>query len=50
MSLLNQNKNKGGKKDAKKSAQKGAQGAKAVQKAKPTFVSKQMNTGSQRGS
>ena len=52
MSLLNQQNNKGKKKDNKKSeaaANKG--GSKFIQKPKSSgFVSKQANTGSQRGS
>ena len=52
MSLLNQNNKKGKKKDAKKNNPAGSQGSKFIQK--PTksggFVSKQSNTGSQRGS
>ena len=51
MSLLNQNNKKGKKKDNKKSASASGQSAKFIQKAKSTgFVSKQSNTGSQRGS
>ena len=51
MSLLNQN-NKKGKKGAKKANPAGNQGgSKFIQKPKTTgFVSKQSNTGSQRGS
>lgn len=50
MSLLNQN-NKKGKKDAKGNAKKTASANKFVQKPQSqTFVSKQQNTGSQRGS
>jgi hypothetical protein len=52
MSLLNQKNNKDKKKDAKKSAASG-QGSKFIQKSAKTsggFVSKQANTGSQRGS
>ncbi|MEQ1676294.1 MAG: hypothetical protein ABL876_06325 [Chitinophagaceae bacterium] len=52
MSLLNQNNKKGKKKDNKKAAQAANLGSKFIQK--PTksggFVSKQSNTGSQRGS
>jgi hypothetical protein len=52
MSLLNQNNKKGKKKDAKKNSPGATQGSKFIQK--PTksggFVSKQSNTGSQRGS
>lgn len=50
MSLLNQNNKKGKKKDNKKSAPSGNQGSKFIQKPKTGFVSKQSNTGSQRGS
>lgn len=52
MSLLNQNNKKGKKKDNKKNATTGgAGGSKFIQKPKSTgFVSKQSNTGSQRGS
>jgi hypothetical protein len=52
MSLLNQQNNKGKKKDAKKQATKTGQASKFIQKGKAAsgFVSKQMNTGSQRGS
>lgn len=49
MSLLNQKNNKGKKKDDKKS-NANAQGSKFIQKPKSGFVSKQQNTGSQRGS
>ncbi|WP_346236690.1 hypothetical protein ABDK00_014330 [Niabella insulamsoli] len=50
MSLLNQN-NKKGKKDNKKAAGKQAANAKLAQKpSAAAFVSKQQNTGSQRGS
>lgn len=48
MSLLNQNK-KGKKKDEKKK-QAAGQASKFIQKPKSGFVSKQQNTGSQRGS
>lgn len=52
MSLMNQNSKKGKKKDNKKANPGNAQGSKFIQK--PTksggFVSKQSNTGSQRGS
>ena len=48
MSLLNQNK-KGKKKEDKKNKNT-AQGSKFIQKPKSGFVSKQQNTGSQRGS
>lgn len=52
MSLLNQQNNKGKKKDAKKgSTPAPAGGSKFIQKPKSGgFVSKQSNTGSQRGS
>lgn len=52
MSLLNQKNNKDKKKDKKKSSvTAGAQGgSKFIQKPKTGFVSKQSNTGSQRGS
>jgi hypothetical protein len=53
MSLLNQNSNKGNKKDKKKNtaAANAKGGSKFIQKPKSTvFVSKQSNTGSQRGS
>ncbi len=51
MSLLNQKNSKDKKKDNKKSTATGAQGSKFMQKPKSTgFVSKQSNTGSQRGS
>jgi hypothetical protein len=52
MSLLNQNSKKGKKKDNKKGASSSATGSKFIQKPKTTggFVSKQANTGSQRGS
>ena len=50
MSLLNQNK-KGKKKDDKKSKSGSTSGSKFIQKPKSSgFVSKQQNTGSQRGS
>ena len=49
MSLLNQNK-KGKKKDDKKSKAANSSGSKFIQKPKSGFVSKQQNTGSQRGS
>ena len=49
MSLLNQNKGK--KKNDKKKNQNNAAGSKFIQKPQTnTFVSKQQNTGSQRGS
>lgn len=52
MSLLNQQNNKGKKKDPKKSAAAANKGgSKFIQKPKSSgFVSKQANTGSQRGS
>lgn len=51
MSLLNQNNKKGKKKDGKKNAAQNQQGSKFIQKPKSGgFVSKQANTGSQRGS
>jgi hypothetical protein len=52
MSLLNQQNNKGKKKDKKKAAVANSKGdSKFIQKPKSTgFVSKQSNTGSQRGS
>jgi hypothetical protein len=51
MSLLNQQKGKDKKKDGKKNAAAGAQSSKFIQKPKSGgFVSKQSNTGSQRGS
>jgi hypothetical protein len=50
MSLLNQNNKKGKKKDDKKSKGGTASGSKFIQKPKSGFVSKQQNTGSQRGS
>lgn len=51
MSLLNQN-NKKKKKEDKKSKSGNSSGSKFIQKAKSSsgFVSKQQNTGSQRGS
>jgi len=50
MSLLNQNKGKGKQKGNKKGGAAG-QGSKFIQKPKSSgFVSKQANTGSQRGS
>ena len=50
MSLLNQNKGKK-KNDKKKNQNTTGQGSKFIQKAQNTsFVSKQQNTGSQRGS
>lgn len=52
MSLLNQQNNKGKKKGNKKNPPNTAQGSKFIQKPGKTggFVSKQANTGSQRGS
>ena len=51
MSLLNQKKGKDKKKEGKKNATGNAQGSKFIQKPKSSgFVSKQSNTGSQRGS
>jgi len=52
MSLLNQQNNKGKKKDNKKNNATGKEGSKYIQKPKASsgFVSKQANTGSQRGS
>ncbi len=51
MSLLNQNNKKGKKKENKKSTAQGGQSSKFIQKPKSSgFVSKQSNTGSQRGS
>ncbi|MBL7762661.1 MAG: hypothetical protein JNL23_04465 [Chitinophagaceae bacterium] len=51
MSLLNQQNNKGKKKDGKKDNKSANQGSKFIQKPKSSgFVSKQANTGSQRGS
>lgn len=52
MSLLNQSNKKGKKKDNKKAGTTAAQGSKFIQKPKASggFVSKQANTGSQRGS
>jgi len=51
MSLLNQQNNKGKKKDGKKDNKASNQGSKFIQKPKSSgFVSKQANTGSQRGS
>lgn len=51
MSLLNQQNSKGKKKGNKKNQPASGQGSKFIQKPKSTgFVSKQMNTGSQRGS
>jgi len=50
MSLLNQQNNKNKKKGNKKNAAGNTQGSKFIQKPKSGFVSKQANTGSQRGS
>ncbi|MET0391653.1 MAG: hypothetical protein ABW019_00875 [Chitinophagaceae bacterium] len=51
MSLLNQQNDKGKKKGDKKNSTTNAQGSKFIQKPKSaSFVSKQQNTGSQRGS
>lgn len=50
MSLLNQNNKKGKKKDNKKNSPAAAKGSKFIQKPSSGFVSKQQNTGSQRGS
>lgn len=52
MSLLNQKNNKDKKKGNKKANTGSAQGSKFIQKPKTSggFVSKQANTGSQRGS
>lgn len=52
MSLLNQQNNKGKKKGANKKTATNAGGSKFIQKPKSSagFVSKQANTGSQRGS
>lgn len=52
MSLLNQNNKKGKKKGNQKSNTKGGTNSKFIQKPQNTagFVSKQQNTGSQRGS
>lgn len=52
MSLLNQQNNKGKKKGNKKNNTAQNAGSKFIQKAQPKggFVSKQTNTGSQRGS
>jgi hypothetical protein len=50
MSLLNQQNSKGKKKGDKKSNSKSGQESKFIQKPKSGFVSKQQNTGSQRGS
>ena len=50
MSLLNQQNKKGKKKDNKKGSAGTTPGSKFIQKPKSGFVSKQQNTGSQRGS
>ncbi len=50
MSLLNQKNQKGKGKDDKKGKQQNGSGSKFIQKPKSGFVSKQQNTGSQRGS
>jgi len=51
MSLFNQKNNKDKKKENKKNAAGNMQGSKFIQKPKSSgFVSKQANTGSQRGS
>ncbi|MBK6936055.1 MAG: hypothetical protein IPH18_03605 [Chitinophagaceae bacterium] len=50
MSLLNQNNKKDKKKADKKDKAKTGQGSKFIQKPATGFVSKQQNTGSQRGS
>ncbi len=50
MSLLNQQKDKNKKKGGNKSGGKSQDGSKYIQKPKSGFVSKQQNTGSQRGS
>ena len=50
MSLLNQKNKKGKSKDDKKDKSQSGQGSKFIQKPKSGFVSKQQNTGSQRGS
>ena len=51
MSLLNQNNKKGKNKDKKKANASNSQSSKFIQKPKSGgFVSKQSNTGSQRGS
>ena len=51
MSLMNQKNSKDKKKGNKKNAQASGPGSKFIQKPKSTgFVSKQSNTGSQRGS
>lgn len=50
MSLLNQQNKKGKKKDNKKASAATTKGSKFIQKPSSGFVSKQQNTGSQRGS
>ena len=50
MSLLNQKNSKGNKKGDKKNKSADGKGSKFIQKPKSGFVSKQQNTGSQRGS
>jgi hypothetical protein len=50
MSLLNQQNSKGKKKGDKKNSAATGKGSKFIQKPKSGFVSKQQNTGSQRGS
>jgi hypothetical protein len=50
MSLLNQNNKDKKKADKKAKAAQSNQGSKFIQKPKSGFVSKQANTGSQRGS
>lgn len=50
MSLLNQKNSKGKKKEDKKGTTAAGAGSKFIQKPKSGFVSKQQNTGSQRGS
>jgi len=50
MSLLNQQNNKGKKKGEKKDKSQDSKGSKFIAKPKSGFVSKQQNTGSQRGS
>ena len=50
MSLLNQKNQKGKSKADKKNKGQSGQGSKFIQKPKSGFISKQQNTGSQRGS
>jgi hypothetical protein len=50
MSLLNQNSKKDKKKGDKKGKSQSGQGSKHTQKPSTGFISKQQNTGSQRGS